>query len=1142
MINSFNVLAPDLDLTHHYLLEASAGTGKTFSIENIILRLLLEGGKSLALDQILAVTFTRAAVADMKMRVRENLRQTLSHCQRQLQGKELQKIPDFLQLHFSKGEEAVLGIKRKLEQALAGFDQACIYTIHGFCARMLRENMLDGNTLADPCAGEEDLSQGRLQQIAKDYLRTELKAPLISAQQLKILLKSCKGFDGLVKKLGYSIASIVPVEASPSYQECFQLFKVGMEELKADLRIQSDKLLADFCLLAPHFQKTCNRKKEIHSAYMVSAEKFCDIFVSDSWDEEDFAFLIEQKGFWNHLLFKKCKKFPPITLHYPSFSTVYQEKVGRLALLAGNSESIFSLLAAGCQQRGKKILAESDQLGFDSLLRAMHEACQNAAFVSKVRGRFKAVIIDEFQDTDPLQWDIFRLLFPPADNAWGCLFLVGDPKQSIYSFRQADIYTYLSAAAEMGAHCKAHLSCNFRSAPSLVSALNALFDNEFAPQFIQLPRTGAFLEYIPVQSGGTVKEQDFHDGLGSIHVQLIEGKLSTEDIDQELFPFIADEIYRLHVQEGVKLASFAVLVADKFQSDRLIKYLRSWNIAAVYQKSPSLSDSRAISAMRELLTALIDPRDESALKIALGGPILGWTHHQILSLQLSENLQAVLEQFLEWRKILWTRGFATFFDHLRFTTWKGTGCSVEENILKQENIHGFYNEWLQLSNWIIRHHGESIAPELIIDDLLQLETGEEERPDMQVQTVADEHAVRVLTIHSSKGLEFDIVFPIGLYKRSKTPSTFIPLPDGHGNYCQKAVFEDSTEYRQYCEELDAEKMRQLYVAMTRAKHRLYLPFIFAKLDPKNKCTASSIELFAARCGSQIASYDDLYAKIAANTADQFASKLCLLQLKANLTFSRPSAEQISIKCLEAADTIELALKPSFEMPGEPLYLKSYTLLIKNAMPRHEFLVPPPGNLQAPLKNSHTLPAGSEIGILLHEILEKISFDIACKAEKPEDLLDFITPFFNHSIFKEWEDCVAEIVYRAIKTPFFKEVPPLSEIEDRETFREMEFVFPNDSSFGFKGYLKGVIDLVFRYKDKFYLLDWKGNWLGPDIGSYGEINMKQAMENNSYLLQARIYREALQRYINLVGGGSFGGIAYIFLRGLSPSTGIFLVNE
>ena len=244
---------------------------------------------------------------------------------------------------------------------------------------------------------------------------------------------------------------------------------------------------------------------------------------------------------------------------------------------------------------------EQIPLGFlspDAILTEMAKLLERPQFRELVKQKYRAVIIDEFQDTDPVQWAIFRTLFLNVKQ----LYIVGDPKQSIYAFRNADLYTYLEAKENFSV---AHLDTNFRSAPKLIDALNTLFSTK---EWMYLPKLQKFLDVHRVQAG--VKE----DGEGLLHFFV-----SQEKDEERLFAFIAQNI--------VPHLSNAVLVKDRFQGARLQAYLRKWNISCAVKRAGSLADTLAFSAMHDLLEAVKRPDDASAVKKVLAGPFICFNHH-----------------------------------------------------------------------------------------------------------------------------------------------------------------------------------------------------------------------------------------------------------------------------------------------------------------------------------------------------------------------------------------------------------------------------------------------------------------------------------------------------------------------------------
>jgi len=1145
---AFNVLDRKQDLQGHSLLEASAGTGKTFSIEHIVVRLLLEDKEPLQLEQILVVTFTRAATRDLKMRIRTNLECALSV----LQGKADGTPADYLVALLEQGSDVQARACRRLEQALFGFDQASIFTIHSFCARTLRDNLFEGDIALGMAMNEETTEDDALRQVIRDFLRTELTPELFSAGQLTLLLNEY-GSDKLENELLQLLKKNLEIELLPSYADLLTRFQLQMRTLSP--QFQSDKILDDFILLAPCYKDLCDKNHTIKAASLAIVKRFAALFGKECWSAPDFDQLLMDGLFLVEALAEeqrsKRAKLPPVeALHYPTLISLLQQLVP-LVEEARNPHLILCRIARGCAQLLQlRLEAEEQQVGCDQVLHAMAQALQQSSFVARVRNHYKVALIDEFQDTDPLQWKIFETLF--LQNWEGRLYLVGDPKQSIYAFRRADIYTYLQAARALGPDRHASLDTNYRSTPDLVKALNALFCPEHTPGFIQLPRLDTHLTYHPVKTAFHRDEKPFSDHLGSVHFCLAEAKsaargkgLPLEQLETEqFFPFIAAEIGRLHRQEGLLLNQLAVLVANSFQAQRLVAFLGRRQIRSSWQRPTNLLESAALLALRDLLYGVLHPHQQSALKIALGGAILGWGHHDVLKLEDATLLEKVLLQFHHWRGIWREKGFGAFFDALLQSHGVDNRSSIEERLLMQQEGLAFYDDLQQLAHLLLEEESQQqAAPEELIALLDRLATEESsEDPRLSRYPAAGEEAVQVLTIHSSKGLEFDVVFTLGLITRSPAPKPVLPLMQGDKPPQLIACKTDSPAYRRHCEELDAEKMRQLYVAMTRAKRRVYVPAVFfpSQLSPKMGC-ASPMELFLAR---QTLMQEPLYDCLAQGY-DGTSLRHLIDRLSPTTRISYCHlTQQDGVGALVVKTPPILHPSPTLMIANHPLALHSFTSLARN---RSESTLPensatPPHDAQAPLKTVHTLPAGSMTGRLLHRILETIPFENVRTADRSSQLFPFVNTALQGSSLSNWAAVVSELIFNALRTPLPTTDGPLHlcDCTLQQRTHEMEFLFPSEGLLEIEelhrlpGFVKGYIDLVVQHREKYYIVDWKSEWLGPDEESYTQSHLAKAMEQHQYPLQAAVYRAALERYLRIVDprpfNQIFGGTFYIFLRG------------
>ncbi len=377
-------------------------------------------------------------------------------------------------------------------------------------------------------------------------------------------------------------------------------------------------------------------------------------------------------------LLKKEASLP----RYPNLTTTLRKGLYPVVKEGRDFASLLARLAHDCQKVLHRYRDEEERLSPDDLLLKMSQALNDKTFLDHVRSLFHAAIIDEFQDTDPLQWQIFRTLFLDGTSGWpGHLYLVGDPKQSIYAFRQADIYTYLAAGQALGTGNTATLGTNSRSQPLLVRALNTLFSNDATPGWIPLPRLGIDLKYHPVLPSPLLPPRHFDDGKGAIHFFLSAHGAKVDDCEKcRLFPFIAGEIDRLHQAHALPYSHFAVLVRDRYQGARLAAFFKERNIPFVNQRSSSLADSPAIPAMIALIQAVIHPRNLSAVRTALGSCLIGWDEQQVLHF---ESEEAILLQFHALRQQLLQGGFAPFFQSFLASRWHHDSKNVWEHLLSR---------------------------------------------------------------------------------------------------------------------------------------------------------------------------------------------------------------------------------------------------------------------------------------------------------------------------------------------------------------------------------------------------------------------------------------------------------------------------
>lgn len=887
----FDVLDPKTPLLGHHLLEASAGTGKTFAIEHLTARLIEEEG--FEIDEILVVTFTRAATRELKTRIQNTLKS---------------KPPSF-----------------NIQKALALIDQAQVFTIHGFCHRMLTEFAYEAGLSFALLSEEESDYRALLKEHITDFLRTALPKEEYSTAQLAALRQDK---DALIQK----ILSLVEKEGEfPSYHS-FSEAHAKYNSLRKECSFPSD--------LLSHFSKIRDKEGNLKEPF----ESQAALLEKATLSLEEFEALTAAPSLLSLLTpenqYKKSDEDGS-----PMFE--FSEKLGPLLEETTSPLCTLVRMARTVRDSARIALQEKEILSPNDILQKMSDCLEIPSFKEKVRSRYRAAIIDEFQDTDPTQWNIFKTLF--IEDPIPALYLVGDPKQSIYSFRSADIYTYLSA--EKAVSQKAHLDTNYRSDPKLIEHLNALFYSN--PHFLSLP--DAPLPFHPVKHANT-PDRVFPDDKSPVHFFIYEAEKKRErnwpspEMEQSVYyPFIASEILTL-TKHDFNFSDFAILVKDRYQAMRLKTYLESHGIPTQSKSTDSLNQTPTFSLVRALLEALITP-SEIPIKRFLS---FTHDHHELTDpILLTETIAAFAKP-------------QTLQEALRDLY---TPTTLEA-----------HSDYLKLCEILLDYQTQNKASLSKVLEFLLSSKEIDRRP------LSDANSVAIMTIHMSKGLEFNVVFALGLVNRYTGREDFVRhnkkwlLFNPEHAACQAAI-----------QNQEAEKLRQLYVALTRAKHRVYIPLL---RDPKNPPIslghASPIELF-----------------------------------NPNPTDATYLEKQTLPKVKQETPRLIPPKKPS---PSYPLrFLHSYSSLAHTTP-------------QPPVDIPTELPKGAETGLLIHSLLETLlknpTLDI------PTLLKQKLPPHFPF-------DATLNLLHHALHTPLSPHTFTLSQIT--HLYPETEFLYPNSPHL-IKGYI------------------------------------------------------------------------------------------
>ncbi|MBI5483380.1 MAG: exodeoxyribonuclease V subunit beta [Deltaproteobacteria bacterium] len=1173
-----------INLSGLHLIEASAGTGKTWTIAALYILLLLE--KELRPEQILVVTYTRSATAELRDRIRQRISSLLElySGQRTASDDELEQI--LMQERRPDPDRA----RRLLTRALHSFDDAAIFTIHGFCQRALLENAFESGSLFDSEMSSDQSAVVR--QVCDDFWRKNILARpndfiehLVAGEFTPE--KLAKPFEGHYQN---PELSVIPVTAPPDiaplilqraslFQAVGRLWNAERSQIIAQLegdslnrtsykpeQISAAGQLLDSWLAADNPNAPCSKLDLFSAGNIISKRTKATVAIPD------------------HPFFALCQQLS---------ETLNLIEQARRDMIIACRQELRQWLQNELSKR-KKIL---NTRSFDDLLLDLHlalEAANGAALADVLRQRYPAALIDEFQDTDPLQWNIFsRLLNPLPSREGECnypLFLIGDPKQAIYSFRGADLFAYLNAGKSVIADNRQTLGMNFRSVPALVSAVNTIFNK---PDLNPFQHKDIIFE--PVAAGTTSADPfscDSSPALTPFHIWIYPRPDQTKAESKpaasaRITSAVAAEIYRLleqgcrdadssETQPRITPGDVAVLVKSHRQAADVQQALRAIGIPSVQQGSATIFESEEALDMLRILRAAAWPGNERMVREALLTPSIGLTANEISAFVDSSGDHPGWEEWLlRFRDLGMAHrsgGVTALAAQLL------DNCGVRKRQLSSAGGERALTNILHCMEMLHQaelEHGKSLSGTI---SWLERQISGNHGDDAALQRLeTDDNAVRIATIHASKGLEYPIVFVPFAWDPPATRSGRVMYHDENGRLVLDLA--EAEEHKILArEEREAEAVRLLYVALTRARYRCYIVWgsINGAVDSalfnllhggilkrENKALAElpdSVILEHVRQAAGVAA-NGIIAEMMPEAAD-------------NLRYNDNSQPETPYTCRTLA-----------HIPGDNWRVSSFSGMISGA--GHPFLPRDHDNLAKEVESGtgsgpeasggltiFEFPRGAKAGTCLHEIFEQLDFS-SIKKGQIESVSGAVLAANGFS--GQWLPAVSQMVMDVATAEIIPGLPgfSLSQLKQGAWQTELEFYLPvrqldpdtvrtlfdgllDDKSADFqelleslsfqrsRGMLQGFIDLVFVHAGRYYLLDWKSNHLGNSQGDYGREQMQQAMCRNAYILQYHLYTLALDRLLKLRLPGydyetHFGGALYLFLRGLKTTgtgSGIF----
>ncbi|MDY6820199.1 MAG: UvrD-helicase domain-containing protein [Deferribacterota bacterium] len=1059
------------------VIEASAGTGKTFSIECLFIKFILEC--NFELKSILVITFTKRATNELKDRLYKRLKISLEY----LKNKNRYNANDPLYKYLEKINDKNQSIP-KLELAFNNFDEASIHTIHSFCDRTLKEFPFEsGVTFNRELFGDDDYY---IRQAVYDFWRNQIFS--------------------------------LPPNIYNKIQE--------ISNINSFLRIDIGGLIN----LAKEVIRYPKAKREILFNHNIIYER-----------EE------------NKLNKLKSEKFDD-----------------------ANEDALIMLRAKFLEYIDKavdSIKQNSNQITFNDQLKDLYNALEdnNTVLLNKIRNKYNALIVDEFQDTDILQYNILKNIFFNTNKK---VFLIGDPKQSIYKFRGADIYIYLEAINE--AAYKYCLDTNFRSTKNLINAYNTLYKDSKNPFLVDK------IEYNSLNAASEkYKIEGLESNLAIKHFnkeqinQDVAKKQVAKDIINEIGELLNSEKIKI-IENGkirpVEGSDIAIITLENRDGEYLRKELNKYNIVACTNSRESVYESEEAKELKKFLIALSNPANRANLKTALSTSLFNKKASEIYDLQKNEKeWEKVLRDFMYYQNLLQSKGF------YRMITEFINDYQIKEKLLKMPLGDRKITNFLHLIELIMKANNIGVRGNYEVIKWLEekeKQAGSLAEEEHLLRLEREERAINIITIHKSKGLEFPIIFIPFFWKDAQ-------LNKGSGN----VIFHNngkinvdigSTNYEENKDKCSwenlSEHLRLLYVALTRAACKCYLYYHYNSRN-KNICSALNYLLHVSK-ETSISNIGEIKNILKEKNYNKRLSELEQISKDSGGTIVVESIKTKEPTIFRKNTNKEIPLvKRSFEKEINKQYsVTSYSGLsrlglLEERMPAIDELT---GSFQNDEKENLTgifaFDKGASSGNLFHKIMENLDFSadkitrgayIENELKKTkyntnehrEALIEAIDILLNKNLknFCNEPLCLKDIPLgdKLTELEFYLNLSNLKDIKrlfiDYFKRNNKDSYIKSIEKLNFEdieGFINGYMDLVFKYNNKYYIIDWKFNYLGSTYDDYEINKLEEEMLGNYYYLQYHLYILALYRYLKVkeqsVNIENIGGVFYIFARGIQKN--------
>ncbi|MCE0914963.1 MULTISPECIES: exodeoxyribonuclease V subunit beta [unclassified Pseudomonas] len=1179
-------LALSFPLHGSQLIEASAGTGKTFTISALYLRLILGHGgeqgfsRELLPPQILVVTFTDAATKEL----RERIRTRLAEAARFFRGELDDADPLLHLLRDDYPQEQWPRCASRLEIAVQWMDEAAVSTIHGWCQRMLREHAFDSGSLFTQSL-ETDHSE-LLGQVMRDYWRRFCYG--MRGESLAWVRGNWGSPDALLPRIRPLFGRVRGQEDEQDPQSL----------IEATLRQRTEQLAqlkAPWGAWADELQQIC---RDAVAAKQADGRKLQARYFEPwfdklrAWAGDEQAMELDLGTGFTRLtpagLAEAWKSGEPP--QHPALRAMESLRE-QLQGLASPDARLLEHAAAWVSARFEVEKRRRAEMGFDDMLLRLEHALGSDSgerLAALIREQFPVALIDEFQDTDPVQYGIFERIYRITENNPDTgLFMIGDPKQAIYAFRGADIFTYLAARRATAGRLHS-LDTNYRSSQAMVAAVNRVFLQaeeriEGRGAFLFRSQGDNPLPFVEVRAKGR-GEQLLIAGQPSaaLHCWQLESDepVSSTAYRQQLAASCASHIVELLEggQQGVsgfadaagKLraclpSDIAILVRDGREAQLVRAELAARDVRSVY-----LSDKDSVFAAQEAhdllawLKACAEPDSERMLKAALASLTLDLPLIELERLNQDERVwESWVMRFRRYRDTWQRQGVLPMLRRLlhdfqlpRALMGRSDGERVLTNLLHLAELLQQAAGELDGEQALIRHLTEHLAN--------AGQAGEEQILRLE----SDEQLVKVVTIHKSKGLEYPLVYLPFICTSKPVDGQRLPLGwhDDQGQ-AHLTLTPNAEQIERADDERLAEDLRLLYVALTRAQHACWLGVADLK-----RGTQRSSQLHRSALGYLLGGGLPLAA------SSQLGEWLSTLAA-GNPAITHGPLPEVQALCYRMPDSQRELLPPRKprRAAAEHWWIASYSALrvgdqtlVADSSQAQQLLDDEVLDSQAlrevPAEagDIHRFPRGPNPGTFLHGLLEWAGREGFAEVAAQGPVIErTVGQRCNRRDWTGWIPTLTQWLQQLLVQPMPLQGATLT-LAGLERYQvEMEFWFASHQVDAVRldhlvarhthvgmtraaaqptvlnGMFKGFIDLAFELDGRYYVADYKSNWLGPDAEAYGALAMEQAILEHRYDLQYVLYLLALHRQLrarlpDYDYDRHVGGAVFIFLRGVTSA--------